>query len=346
MKMKRRADFGCLPTAIGSMPHKDPLAACREITRYLRDIPAWPQLPARSFLESQYAQFSEGFPGLDVADNHFIVEHTSDFEAELEKLYQAYLSGDADCCPTTKEYAAGLHALVSWPGLSPVALKGQLTGPITFGLGVTDAKQRPIIYDDALADATAKFLHLKAAWQERALKTVSKRTIIFVDEPSMSYFGSAFVSLTRDKVTSLLNDVFSGISGIRGLHCCSNTDWPVLLETETDIISFDAYGYAKEFALYPAEVGAFLKQGGTIAWGIVPNNESILSKESVNSLRDRLDEAMAPFSRKGIPYRQLLEQALVTPSCALAGLSVDAAGQALELLANLSHDIRSRHSLQ
>ena len=42
-------EFGCLPTAIGSMPHTDPAEACSQVSRYLKDIPAWPQLPRRSF---------------------------------------------------------------------------------------------------------------------------------------------------------------------------------------------------------------------------------------------------------------------------------------------------------
>jgi hypothetical protein len=45
-------EFNCLPTITGSMPHTDPQKACALITRYLKDIPAWPQLPKRSFLEN------------------------------------------------------------------------------------------------------------------------------------------------------------------------------------------------------------------------------------------------------------------------------------------------------
>ncbi len=343
--MTSGAKFGCLATAVGSMPHKDAGAACREVLRFLPEIPAWPQLPLRSFKESQYAQFSEGFPGLNPQDNKYFVDRGGRFDAQLEKLYQSYLAQDIDCCPTSPEYAAGLHAMLSIRGVSPLAVKGQITGPITYGLGITDKEQRPIIYDDILADAMAKFLRLKAAWQERALKGISRRTIIFVDEPSMSYFGSAFVSLTKERVISLLNEVLSGISGFKGIHCCSNTDWPVLLLTNIEIVNFDAYAFAREFSLYPAEVGKFLKRGGCIAWGVVPNSEKDLANESVSSIRDRLGEAMAPFTRKGIPYRDLLEQALLTPSCSLAGLSVDAACTALGLLADLSSEMRRRHSL-
>ncbi len=74
-------------------------------------------------------------------------------------------------------------------------------------------------------------LRLKASWQEKELRQISKNTIIFVDEPYMSSFGSAFVPLSREKVVSLLEEVFGGISGLKGVHCCGNTDWSVLLGT-------------------------------------------------------------------------------------------------------------------
>ncbi|MBM3132761.1 MAG: hypothetical protein FJZ95_07000, partial [Chloroflexi bacterium] len=53
-----------LATAIGSMPHADPAEAGALALRYLPDIPVWPQLPNRSFLENMYAQYSEGLPGV------------------------------------------------------------------------------------------------------------------------------------------------------------------------------------------------------------------------------------------------------------------------------------------
>ncbi len=337
-------EFGCRATAIGSMPHTDPAAACSQVTRFLNDIPAWPQLPRRSFRENMYVQFSEGFPGVAVTEDRAYIDRSHDLDKPLEALYAAYLENDSDKYPIGSDYAAGLHYFLSLKNIEPIAVKGQVTGPISWGLTVTDNSQRSIIYDDTLADAAAKLLRLKAAWQEKVLNQISRNTIIFVDEPYMASFGSAFVSLSKERVISLLEETLGGISGLKGVHCCGNTDWSVLLATSTNILSFDAYNYAQSLSLYPAEIKEFLEREGTIAWGIVPNDEELLTKESVASLKDRLEEAMAPFTRKGIRFKQLIAQGLLTPSCGLASLATEeAAAQALELLAELSLKIRKRY---
>ncbi len=337
-------EFGCLPTIIGSMPHTDPQAACSDIIHYLKDIPAWPQLPKRSFLENMYVQFSQGFPGVIVEGNRIYIDRSQDLDKPLEEFYAAYLENNADKYPISPDYAAGLHSFLALKNLSPLAVKGQITGPVTWGLTVTDDSHRAIIYDDVLGDAVAKLLRLKASWQEKELSQISKNTIIFVDEPYMAAFGSVGVMLSKERIISLLEEVFSGISGLKGIHCCGNTDWSVLLGTSADILSSDTYNYAQSLSLYPAEVKKFLDRGGTIAWGIIPNNEESLAKETVASLKDRLEEAMAPFTRKGIRFKQLIEQGLLTPSCGLGSIATEeAASRVLELLAELSIRIRKRY---
>ncbi len=337
-------EFGCLPTIIGSMPHTDPAEACSQVIRYLKDVPAWPQLPKRSFLENMYVQFSQGFPGVVIREKSIYIDRSLDLTKPLEKLYAAYLENNIDKYPVSPEYAAGLHNFLALTNLSPLAVKGQITGPVTWGLTVTDDSHRAIIYDDALGDAVAKLLRLKASWQEKALSKLSRNTIIFVDEPYMAAFGSVGVLLSKERVISLLEEVFNGINGLKGVHCCGNTDWSVLLDTSTDIISFDAYNYAQSLSLYPAEIKKFLDRDGTIAWGIIPNDEEALAKETVASLKDRLQEAMAPFTRKGTPFKQLVAQGLLTPSCGLGSIATrEASARALELLAELSIKIRKSY---
>jgi methionine synthase II (cobalamin-independent) len=342
--MPAKFEFNCLPTAIGSMPQTEPEEACSIVMKYLPDIPAWPQLPKRSPKENMCIQFSEGFPGIVIAQDKIHIEPWANFETELGQIYADCEQDNPGKYGVSVKYAAGFHAFLSTVKKAEM-VKGQITGPITWGLTVTRQDGLAILYDETLAEVAAKFLRLKAAWQENALRKISPNPIIFVDEPYLVSLGSVFTPIPEDKVAALLEEVFQGIKGIKGLHCCGNTNWPVLLGTTTDILSFDAYNYASSFGSYPNEVKSFLTRGGTIAWGIVPNDEEALAKESLSSLHDRLGEAMAPFTRNGISFKQILRQGLLTPSCGLTALSPEAACQALELVAKLSHNLRERYTI-
>jgi methionine synthase II (cobalamin-independent) len=341
-------EFNCLPTIIGSMPHTDPLKACALIARFLKDIPAWPQLPKRSFLENMYVQYSEGFPGAVVLPekDRIYVDTSKDYTKPLEALYAAYLENNADKFPISREYAAGLYAFLEQSNLSPKAVKGHVTGPLSWGLTVADENKRAVLYHEVLGDAVPKLLKLKAAWQEKELKKISKNTITFVDEPYMASYGSSVAAgafSKPEKIAEMIDEVFDGISGLKGLHCCGNTDWSVLLKTKLDILNFDAYNYAQSVSLYPDEIKKFLARGGAIAWGIVPNSAEPVNKESVASLKDRLEEAIAPFTRNGMRFKDIVKQSLLTPSCTLMPLGEEGAEKALELLTGLSAEMRKRY---
>jgi hypothetical protein len=327
--------------AVGSVPYTDSTAACQLALNKL-DIPTWPQLPRRTFLENMYVQFSQRFPGLVVNRERIYVDREQDLDPALEELYIAYLMNDLDHAVITPEYAAGLHAFLALDldGISVV--KGQVTGPISWGLGVADHNRKPVLYNDVLAEAVSKHLRLKATWMEQKLRKLSSQTIIFVDEPYMSSFGSAFVSLNRNQVITLMEEVFAGIEGLKGVHCCGNTDWSLLLSTAVDILNLDAYGYAGALALYPDEVSSFLERGGMIAWGIVPASDQAM-EETVDSLVDRFHEVLDLFTAKGLHRDDLLASSLIMPSCGCGSLAVEVAERVFELTGQVARALQERY---
>jgi hypothetical protein len=327
--------------AVGSLPYTDPAAAC-QLGLDTLDIPTWPQLPRRTFLENMYVQFSERFPGVVVNKERIYVDREQDLDPGLEELYIAYLMNDLDYAVITPEYAAGLHRFLALDLDGIPAVKGQVTGPVSWGLMVADHDRKPVLYDDVLAEAVSKHLRLKATWMEQKLRKLSSQTIIFVDEPYMSSFGSAFVSLSRNQVITLMEEVFAGIEGLKGVHCCGNTDWSVLLSTAVDILNLDAYGYAEALALYPEEVGSFLERGGMIAWGIVPTSDQAM-EETVDSLVDRFHEVLELFVAKGLHRDDLLASSLIMPSCGCGSLAVEVAEQVFELTGKVGIALQQRY---
>jgi len=333
-------EFNCLPTALGCMPHTDVIEAYSTIMRYLPEIPAWPQLPNRTFTENMYVQFSEGFPGAVVIEDKAYIEPPSNFTALLNQIQDDAKQEVFGKYSMSEDYAEGLHFFLSnASGLEWV--KGQVTGPISWGLTIKDNNGKAIIYNQVLAPVIAKFLRLKAAWQDNVLNEAALHPIIFIDEPRLTSLDSTIIP--PEIVTSLLEEVLQGIKGIKGIYCCGDANWPLLLATSIDILSFDTYNNASSLEAYPSEVVSFLKRGGVIGWGIVPHEEDKLAEESVASLRDRLSEAMLPFTRDGINFRQVVAQSLLTPSSGLAGMSTEAASEALHILAELSASMREKY---
>ena len=337
-------EFNLTPTIIGSMPHRDPAAACKLISRYLTELPAWPQLPQRSNRELMTAQYAEGFPGLKLTDDEAVMDRQLiDWDKELEALYGAYIVSDTEKYGISPEAAAGFHAFLNIHPPSPRGVKGQVEGPVSWGLSVKDETGGLLIYDEVLEEAAAKLLSLKIVWQENQLKHISPQTVIFLDEPALTAYGSAYLPLSKERIQQILTEVLREIKGVKGIHCCGNTDWTLLTDLALDIISFDAYNYSHSLALYPKEIGRFIARGGAVAWGIVPNTDKLVESETAASLQDRLEEAISPFTRRGVDFRQMLRHGLITPSCGMAYMSEGGAEKALELAAELTKRMRSRY---
>jgi hypothetical protein len=164
------------------------------------------------------------------------------------------------------------------------------------------------------------------------------KTIISFDEPSLSSFGSAFSGLNREEVIVSLNECLDAVNGLAGVHCCGNTDWSLLLSTNLDILSFDAYGYLETLALYPKELSKFLERGGLLAWGIVPTSGAI-EKEDSKSLVERFRIGVNTLSEKGIDAT-LLQRAIITPSCGTASLPIPLAERVCQVTSEVSKRLR------
>ncbi len=307
-------------TGIGSFPHQDEKEVFRLIFQSFPEIPFWPQLPKRSFLEGMVVQYSEGFPSLrwSEKEQRVWIETSHGFEKEIEKFYQRFEEGDLEPFQITEDFARGLRILKDLSSKDHRKkiryIKGQITGPITFGLALADPEQKPVFYDPSLRDILVKHLSLKARWLEEKYNHLFPGipTMIFFDEPSLSSFGSAFSGLNREDVIRSLNECFDTVKGLKGIHCCGNTDWSVLLSTHLDILSFDAYDYLETLSLYPKDLKGFLERGGILAWGIAPTSEAIV-REDAQSLVNRLKKGVENLSRKGIDP-DLLQRAILTPS--------------------------------
>ena len=328
-------------TAIGSLPHPDVSAAIDFVFDSTVDVPFWPQLPKRDFREWMVPQYGADLPGfrLDTERKRLQIDRGDDFVDQLTAFYEKVLDPEADF-PLSPDYAPGYHAFVD--RLAQEAdkadiVKGHVTGPLTFTLGLNLEDGRPVHADQELRQASIQLLARNAGWQARQLgKHANKGAVVFVDEPIYSALGTAaYLSVKSEDVQSTLSEVSSAIraeGGMTGVHCCGNADWETVLSSEIDILNFDAWGFASKLAIYPDHVAAFLERGGTLAWGIVPTNDEI-GDATEQVIADKLDALVGEFAARGIDEARLRHQSILTPSCGCGSLAMDQTEKVFGLLA-------------
>jgi methionine synthase II (cobalamin-independent) len=346
-----------LAVLIGSLPLADHEEAIRLVFEYTPEIPLWVQLPTYPE-EGMMVQFLPGIPGVvqeEGSTGAVIDTASSTFEDEILKFYEEYLmvtEGDSSVDRTrfalTQETAKGFFTLLDTieraPQL-PMAVKGQITGPVTLATGLTDQNKRALFYDDRLLDVVVKTVAMKARFQVEKLSHWGIPAIVFIDEPGLAGFGtSAFISISAEDINRVLSEVIEAIhhaGGLAGVHVCANTDWSLILDSSADILSFDAYGFFDRLALYEEPLKRFFEQGRVLAWGIVPTADNKdIDRENASSLVAKWEAQVGRLEALGIDHATILAQSLITPSCGTGSLALDPAIKVLEMTQEVSRILR------
>ena len=233
-----------ITTGMGILPHKDRSRAMALAMSV--DIPFWPQLPRLNFFEDMYVQASENFPGIILdAVNRKLSFHTETFYAELERALMNL--DNEDFFRMSPQFSATYHRFLAHDLSHYVAIRGQLEGPVSFGLNVLDENKKPMIFNDEARSLLFDFMARKANVQLRELKEKNPNAFMFIDEPGLQYIFSSVSGYTNDMARKDFEGFFAQIEHPRGVHLCGNPDWDFLLNLDIDILSFNAYNCGEIF---------------------------------------------------------------------------------------------------
>ena len=346
----------CLPLLIGSLPMTDHQKALDLVLDHTPDVPLWVQLPSRP-MENMLAQFMPGMPGIQTGDDRLYVDTAgADFDPALLAFYEDYMGVidgtlhlESSRFAMGQTEAEGFFVFLERVGTltqTPVAVKGQITGPVTLTTGVSDQDKRAIFYDDRLRDAAVKLLAMKARWQVRRLAQFGCPVILFLDEPALAGYGtSEFTSISKEDITAILSEVIEGVhaeGGLAGIHVCANTDWSLVLDSPVEIINFDAYSYFEKFVLYADPLVKFMASGGIIAWGVVPTSDpDDIDRETTDSLISQWEEKVGRLVDLGVDRDLIQRQSFITPSCGTGSIDLDHAKRVLTLTRKVSQRLRT-----
>lgn len=315
MKLEAR----CRTTAMGIMPHTNVEKALALALGL--DVPFWPQLPKVSFYEDMYVQASQNFPGVVVDhENERISFDTVKFEEELTSYAQKL--GEPATFALTREYSTIYHRFLDKELKGYHAIRGQLTGPVSFGFKVVDENAKPIIYNEGIGAILFDFIQRKTNIQYQELSQKNQNAFVWLDEPGLGWVFSGLSGYNDVQAREDYQNFLQGLEGPKALHLCANVNLPYLLELGIEILSFDAYQLEIMPKGYASTVAEFLSTGGVICWGIVPTDSTGLTRETPETLARLLTGYWEVIARNtGLTPKQIAEQALVAPArCCLKNI--------------------------
>ncbi|MDY6968232.1 MAG: hypothetical protein SVR08_06195 [Spirochaetota bacterium] len=331
-------------TAMAVMPHKD-IDSALELALSL-DIPFWPQLPLINYYEDMYVQASEHFPGIVIdAENRNIRFSMERFLKEYEETMTHF--EEPDYFDISKKYSVVYHKFLELDLSQRPAIRGQLEGPISFGLNIVDQDKRPILYNDTIRPLIFEIMAKRVNVQLNRLKRNNTNAFMFIDEPGLQFIFNAMSGYNEIKAHEDMEAFLSLIERPRGIHLCGNPDWDFLLNLDLDILSMDIYSNAQVFVQYAGSIKKFLERGGVIVWGIVPANIEPFEKEGIGSLETIISNIWDTLYMKGIDRELFLSRSLLSPAtcCLVNPDGSKTVDRAFKLLIELSSLLRDKNGL-
>ena len=286
---------GPLVTGVGSLPHTDPEEAAAFVLA-TATLPYLPQLPNRHPEERMLVQWGDGLCGCGAVDSSIGL-------------------GYGDPVGPRSEAFRGADALIDRLDPKLPAVKTQATGPVTLALGLMAAGHPgPGLLDCVVNGLNGRVQDHLAEISTRFPET--EVTLIF-DEPGLSGLLVPGFPITRADAGEMLTSVLREAPVRTGIHCCADTDWSVVTAARPSLISWDINALGQGFDQATEALAAATWQGTGFIWGVVPTQ----SQPFPADLDVRLQRIVGRLVMAGAKLAGLLDGAMLSPACGLAGLT-------------------------
>lgn len=323
------APGGPLTTGIGSLPHAAVDAALD--FSFSLAIPFLPQLPARNPREFMITQALDGLPGLSAEPDGFAVvdvnaweNGTDSLRDRMEAAFRKVTASDG--------FESFEPAPEAWSGWRPFLYeleerkirlaKIQIAGPMTCQWALKFAGSGAKDYRSLVGMQAFRLVLARALAMVKRVKSVGTTPLLFLDEPGFYGFQS---SDPRHRMAleelRLFIQTLSREGALVGIHCCSNTDWPAVLDLPIDVLSLDAALSLGLCLSHRKAIEEFLARGSRFSLGLVPTGGHAVRIRAhratllVERSRETIESSLADVPALSV---QILRESLLTPACGLA----------------------------
>ena len=306
---------GPLVTGVGSLPHTDSARAASFVLD-TTTVPYLPQLPNRHSEERMLVQWGDGLCGCGAVDTGIGLGYGEPVGQRAEAF-------------------GGADALLGMLGDHVPAVKTQATGPVTLALGLLAAGHP----GEGLLDCVATGLIARVDDHIASVAAHLPETDITVifDEPGLSGLLVPGFPITGEDTKRVLREVLRAAPVRAGIHCCADTDWSVVASAAPSLISWDINSLGAAFLEHTEAIAAATWEGTGFIWGVAPTQTQPVPSD----LEVRLQRVVGRLVMSGAKMAGLLEGAMYSPACGLAGLSEGQAETVAQTVVQLAEELAS-----
>lgn len=314
----------CATTGIGSLPHSQGELALQMALQ--QSVAYLPQLPHENPGELMIPAALDGLPGLKFDAEGVCVVEEEAWRAGRDRLGaaldHALASGDLTAFePSVQACRSWRPFLFELGARRPTFAKVQLAGPTTVRWVTKTGGGQPTSAVPELDQQIHRLVVAKALAMVKALRALNVTPILFFDEPGLYALEAGNVQhLVALKELQLAIVAAQREGALVGVHCCSNTDWPRVLDLGLDLVSLDVR-LSLDALLEDRDAWLrYLSTGATLALGIVPTD--LASTWVLSELCDSVEASLRATLPADVPFEPVLARMLLTPACGLGLRSV------------------------
>lgn len=314
-------------TGIGSWPGTSAREAAEIVVGELHRLPHLVELPARGIGADLIGRAGALLVGIaiDTVPRGYRI---ASGRSAVTRRAASLLAEDVDALEEAWE-KAGLRG-------TQRTVKVQAPGPITLAAQLELGNGHRAITDPgAVRDLAGSLAEGVAVHRAEVARRLDCPVVVQFDEPTLpaallgrltGVTGLSQVHPVDESVAAaLLDDCASTVGGEVAIHSCApGLPWPMLRRGKISAVSFDLSTLTADDL---DGIGEFVESGRTVMLGVVPAT----APDRPPSAEEVASSVVAFTDRLGFPRTVLPERIGVTPTCGLAGATVQWARTAIEL---------------
>ncbi len=257
-------------------------------------------------------------------------EEEGDFVLESDiHTYREITSEDESILPDE----AHMHSLYSlMDGTRYTYFKTQQTAPATmcFSIRGSDGKQ---LLNRSMFHFFERLMSRIALGQIRHLSEHCDTIILCQDDPGLGFVRNMIETgqvkdISIEQIVKMTDDIYPP-GAIPAYHYCDDwrelkkDDWYILWDSKPKLAHIDVVRYPPDITAEQAErVNGFMKKGGGLAIGVLPNVDDAYSSSVLDTLEKNMTSTLTKMINSGIDANLMKRNTMISTQCGLSGASI------------------------